>query len=376
LPDGRASRVVLVGVGRYQVLSQLEAVHNNLFALSEALRDPRVWGLPPANCVVVRDPDSPSKILDAITEAALEATDTLLVYYAGHGLIEPRRGEFHIALVGSNPLKIYTAVPYAQIRDALLDSRAERKIVILDCCYSGRALGLMGDAAETVVTEASAEGTYVLAAAAENRTAVAPDGARFTAFTGELLRIIEQGIGGQGPLLDLDSIYRELRAAMRAKGFPLPQKRERNTAGQLDLVRNRAFSAEPAPRPSATGGASPGQRSTSRQARADPPDTSVQARPSARGNAEVGVDTGPQARPAPQTPPVTPGVPTSRGLRGDQDERRGIVPPPYSAAQPNWPSDMDVAPADRAYDAAKTGLWAVAAIVTVVVVIVGLIVLH
>jgi len=146
---------------------------------------------------------------------------------------------------------MYTAVGYNLIRDLLLDSRAARRIVILDCCYSGRALGQMGSAGETVATEASAEGTYVLAAAAENKTAVAPPGARFTAFTGELLDIIEHGISGRGPLLDLDSIYRELLAAMQAKGYPIPQKRDRNTAGQLTLIRNRTYTptlAEPVAR--------------------------------------------------------------------------------------------------------------------------------
>ena len=81
---------------------------------------------------------------------------------------------------------MYTTIQYGQVRDLLLDSRADRKIVILDCCYSGRALGQMGNAAEKIATEASAEGTYVLAAAAENKAAIAPPGERFTAFTGEL----------------------------------------------------------------------------------------------------------------------------------------------------------------------------------------------
>jgi peptide/nickel transport system substrate-binding protein len=238
--------VVLIGVGRYKVLSGLGSVHNNLPALARSLRDERLWGLPPGNCVVVTDPVSATDVLDPIAQAAQEATDTLLLYYAGHGLIDPRRGELHLTLVGSDPQRMYTAVSYDHIRDLLLDSRAARRIVILDCCYSGRALGQMGSAGETVAMEASAEGTYVLAAAAENKTAIAPPGAHFTAFTGELLNIIERGITGKGPLLDLDSIYRELLAVMQAKGYPSPQKRDRNTAGQLTLIRNRAYAPAPA----------------------------------------------------------------------------------------------------------------------------------
>jgi hypothetical protein len=246
MPDIRRSRAVLIGVGRYRVLGQLDAVHNNLSALAEALRDERVWGLQPGNCVIVEHAVSAAAILDPIHEAAREATDTPLVYYAGHGLVDPWRGELHVALTESDPQRIYTAVPYSQVRDLLLNSHATRKVVILDCCYSGRALGQMsGGAAEAVATQASVDGTYVLAAAAENRAAVAPPGARFTGFTGELISVIEHGIAGHGPLLDLDSIYRELLAAMRAKGMPSPQKRDRNTAGQLTLVRNRAYRPTP-----------------------------------------------------------------------------------------------------------------------------------
>ncbi len=169
-----------------------------------------------------------------------DATDTLLLYYAGHGLVD-RRSELHLALTGSDQQRIYTAVSYNIVRDVLLESRATRRIVILDCCYSGRALGQMASPVTTIVNEASAEGTYVLAAAAENKAALAPQGARYTAFTGELLQIIQGGIADHGPLLDLDSIYSQLQLVMRGKGLPIPQKRDRNTAGRLNLINNRGF---------------------------------------------------------------------------------------------------------------------------------------
>ena len=288
LPDTGRSRAVLVGTGRYQVLSELGSVHNNLSVLTRALRDERVWGLWSGNCAVVEDPASTRDILDPVAKAAREATDTLLLYYAGHGLVDPKRGELHLTLTGSDPELMYTAVWYSLIRDLLLDSRARRKIVILDCCYSGRALGQMGSAGEAIATEASAEGTYVLAAVAENKTAVAPPGALFTAFTGELLNIVEHGISGQGPLLDLDSIYRELLAVMRAKGYPSPQKRDRNTAGQLTLIRNQAYiqhPAEPAehtPTPMAVDSAPRNESRSARQAPVSPETASTPAQAAAR----------------------------------------------------------------------------------------------
>ena len=184
-------------------------------------------------CVVVEDPATPADMLDPVADAAQFATDTLLLYYVGHGLVDPRRSELHLALPGSNPQRIYTAVPYASMRDVLLDSRAIRRVVILDCCYSGRALGQMATLASAVADEAGAEGTYVLSASAENKAALAQPGEQYTAFTGELLAIIRDGINTCGPMLDLDALYQHLLAAMRSKGLPIPQKRDRNTAGQL-----------------------------------------------------------------------------------------------------------------------------------------------
>jgi flagellar motility protein MotE (MotC chaperone) len=241
LPDPQHSRAVLVGVSSYAQLEALDAVRNNLADLAAELSAEDVWGLPIGNCAVVAEPNSPTEMLDPLTAAAKAATDTLLFYYSGHGLTPSTGGNLYLALPGSVAGRMYTSVPYDQVREALLNSRAVRKIVILDCCYSGLALGQMGDPASIVVNEASAEGTFVLAAAAENRTAVAPPGSRNTAFTAELLEAMRHGIPDAGPFLDLDSIYQQLTQSLRAKGLPVPQKRERNTGGQVTLIRNQAF---------------------------------------------------------------------------------------------------------------------------------------
>lgn len=247
LPDPQRSRAVLVGVSSYAKLEALDAVRNNLNDLAAELSSEDVWGLIADNCAVVAEPKSPTEMLDPLTDAAKAATDTLLFYYSGHGLTPPTGGNLYLALPGSVPGRMYTSVPYDQVREALLNSRAIRKIVILDCCYSGLALGQMSDPASVVVNEASAEGTFVLAAAAENRTALAPDGWRNTAFTAELLEAMRHGIPDAGPLLDLDSIYMQLDESLRGKGLPVPQKRDRNSGGRVPLIRNQAF-REPTPR--------------------------------------------------------------------------------------------------------------------------------
>jgi peptide/nickel transport system substrate-binding protein len=139
--DPLLSRAVLIGTSSYQTLSPIVAIHNNLPALAEVLRADNYWGLPANRCVIVEDPGTTADMLDPVRMAAHDATDTLLVYYAGHGLVDPRRSELHLTLTGSDPQRIYTAVPYVLIRDLLLDSRAARRIVILDCCNAAALWG-------------------------------------------------------------------------------------------------------------------------------------------------------------------------------------------------------------------------------------------
>ena len=152
LPDPRVSRALLVGVAQYRTLQNLPTVQNNLMALQEALSDPAVWGLPAGNCMVLQQPNSADYVLNSLQDTATAATDALVFYFAGHGLIDPGDDdELYLALPGSDIERAYrTAVPYGWVRREMQAAQARRKIVI-DCCYSGRALGQwMGDGAGDV----------------------------------------------------------------------------------------------------------------------------------------------------------------------------------------------------------------------------------
>ena len=240
LPDATESRAVLIGTSLYEFMPNLPAVANNVMALREVLCDQDIWGLPPQHCEVVSEPVDATEMLDSVHKMAHAATDTLILYFAGHGFLD-QRGKLHLSLRGSDEQRSYTGVPFENVRDLLLDSRASRRIVILDCCYSGRVLGVMSGETSAVVDEASVEGTYILAATSENRKALSLPEEKVTAFTGELLNVIHGGIPGEAQLLSLDVIFNHVRGVMHDKGLPAPQKRDRNTAGQLTVVRNQAF---------------------------------------------------------------------------------------------------------------------------------------
>ncbi|MFI1256158.1 CHAT domain-containing protein [Streptomyces netropsis] len=250
--DPAHSRAVLIGTYHFEHLEDLPSVKNNLDRLLHLLTDPDVWGLAPEHCVVLRQPTSAAEVADAVEAAAAEATDTLLVYFAGHGLTAPRTMELGLALVGSRANAPHTTLPFEWIRQAVLDAEAPRKVVLLDCCYSGRALtGGMAGVTE-LVQDAEIEGTYILVAAAETKKALAPVGERYTAFTGELIAVLETGVAGEPEYLSMSVIHTQVHTALARKGRPIPQQRNRNSAALIAFARNHAYlppGAEPPAEP-------------------------------------------------------------------------------------------------------------------------------
>ncbi|CAL9333772.1 caspase, EACC1-associated type [Streptomyces sp. enrichment culture] len=249
LPDPAASRAVLVGVDTYtRPLEPLPAVADNLVGFREVLTGPDSWHLPPEHCTVLRNPASATQVLDAVHAAATEATDALLVYFAGHGLLSPA-GDLYLALPDSTQGRLFRAVDYDQVRHLVAEECAAlSRVVVLDCCYSGRALhGYMGTGSGPA-DDGAIDGTYVLTASAETKRAMAPRGERHTAFSGALLKTLTEGVPHGPEVLDTESVHRHVWKELRARNRPLPQQRARNGGHRIALARNRW---SPAPGPEA-----------------------------------------------------------------------------------------------------------------------------
>ncbi|MEU1162031.1 caspase family protein [Streptomyces sp. NPDC005921] len=243
-PEPSASRAVIVGVQGYQHLEPLPAVANNVRRMAELLCDPDLWGLPAENCTVLLDPTSDREVLEAVHAAASQAQDGFLLYFAGHGLPEQPDG-LQLALPDTTSEHLFRALSYDRVRSVILRyCTALHKVVILDTCFSGRALkGFMGPDVG-VADFAEVDGTFLMTSSAENRTSMAPVGAEYTLFTGELVKVLDQGHPDTGDLLDMDTIYRSVDRALRAGGGPLPQQRARNAGARITFIRNRAHLGE------------------------------------------------------------------------------------------------------------------------------------
>ena len=238
LPRLDNSCAVIVGVGRFRdsVLVNLPGVTPGAQAL-QALLTSDVPAFRPDATVAVLD-GSRLEVLDAIHNAAEKATDTLLLYYAGHGLLTSSGG-FNLAASDTVYDRPFTAIPYDDVREALAVSPARRKAFILDCCFSGRAVH---ESMGTVAELAAATGTYVLSSTSSTRAAIASPSKLYPDFTGMLIDILERGVKGAPELLDVQTIYHILRERLADQGAPQPMMTSRGGA-RLALGLNHAADA-------------------------------------------------------------------------------------------------------------------------------------
>ncbi|GAA3131371.1 caspase, EACC1-associated type [Streptomyces echinatus] len=239
-PDPAGSRAVLIGVSRYEhpKLPGIPAVRANLADLRTVLTDPVGGTLPAEHCVVIDEPEVPTDLGVPVAEMAGEATDVLLVYYAGHGVVDGQ-GRLHLAVFHTDPARSsVTALPYEVLREAMVDSRAAVSVLVLDCCFSGRATGAMGDEQGLISGQIDIAGTYVLASSSATRPSQALPGATHTAFTGALLAALRR----PDPLT-LDALFEKVHHHLLARSLPLPQRRVMNTAGGLTLTKGAPSAA-------------------------------------------------------------------------------------------------------------------------------------
>ncbi len=240
LPHPRGSRAVLIGTSRYDSdLRDLLAVRNNLEVLQELLTSDAFGGFSSQRCTVVQDAPDPRSVCTTVREAAMTATDTLLVYFSGHGVLKEDL-TLHLALTGTDESDLrWTSIPFEAIREILEESPCPNKILILDCCNSGRVLDtIMGTRTKPPDT-LTIRGTYILTSSA-NAPSYAPVGERYTAFTGEFIRLLRDGLPNGPDLLSLNALYDPLTKSLARRGYPEPRQQSSDGHARLGLVRNRA----------------------------------------------------------------------------------------------------------------------------------------
>ncbi|WP_344866648.1 caspase, EACC1-associated type [Planomonospora alba] len=237
------TRVLLVGTGAHAPGSRLPAVPAAA-ATVEDLGGCLVEraGLDPANLVTLVDPPDPGRLSEVMFRTAQEAASVLVLCYVGHGVVGSN-GELHLATRATVDLTrgvaAYQALPYSVVREVLSACRAEDVVIVLDCCFAGRAGGVPRTAVDCAF-DAAWSGAYLLASSGRDAASWAPPDRRHTAFTGELIRLLREGDPTAPRVLTLDHVYRCLARTLPEKGFPRPRRQA------TDLGDRRPFAVNPA----------------------------------------------------------------------------------------------------------------------------------
>ncbi|MEU0221627.1 caspase family protein, partial [Streptomyces sp. NPDC006265] len=219
-PRGRANRALIVGVSEYDhtapdpygVIGQLPAVRHNRTTIEDALYRGGVFG---AGEVTVLPSPSQHDFTGALRRAVSEAEGLLLLYFAGHAVVNTSGGELYLQMRTARVLagELPGAVSFAQVLSEICvaENHAEKVLVILDCCYAGHAAGIWH---RFLDPEGNKEKVLLLMSVQPNRCILGGDADIATPFTRELAEVLDEG--GETWLSEL---YPTLKQRMDEAGY-------------------------------------------------------------------------------------------------------------------------------------------------------------
>ncbi|MFJ9418553.1 caspase family protein [Streptomyces sp. NPDC101227] len=226
---GKVNRALLICVSDYKHLRPLRAVKDNAEKLKGVLTDAGTDLFTEDEVRICRtqEPWEVQQELDAVTS---EARGLLLVYFSGHGRVGPDGGDLQL-MVGTSQRRHKTVSWRDVVLRYLDNARADRIVIILECCYAGNA----GEAFHLCRKPMS-----LLMAAQPNRRIFSGDEpAGGSVFTRAVVRVLERGIPGKR-FVAFDDLVQELRGELAGERTPMddvwqPRSAKQNTTDDVIL---------------------------------------------------------------------------------------------------------------------------------------------
>ncbi|MFC3493394.1 caspase family protein [Glycomyces rhizosphaerae] len=221
-------KALLVGTATYghDGLRPLKAPLNDLDALAEVLGDPDIGGY-----TVIEVRDRPVHLIQRAVQRFLvhsEPDDELLLYFSCHGLKDDEE-LLYFAGTDTEPepeLLESHAVPAEFVSKYLQTAIARRKILLLDCCFSGafRAGAKSANPRLDIGGTFTESGTYVISASDRIQQAFelksTADPKPLSVFTDAVVRGLRSGdadLDGDGQV-SADDLYKYVSESLRAAG--------------------------------------------------------------------------------------------------------------------------------------------------------------
>jgi hypothetical protein len=149
----------------------------------------------------------------------------LIVYYTGHGgFTGPDQAYFLAGRRTKSGSEGASSIRYVDLAASIRRHAAGlRKYLILDCCFAASAARFQSNLNDFVVSRVEDElppaGTALLCSSAAKFVSIAPEGERYTMFSGALLQCLKEGIPDHREALSLEEVGLRTHQIIRTK-FP------------------------------------------------------------------------------------------------------------------------------------------------------------
>jgi hypothetical protein len=234
-------------------LKPLRAPAKDAAELARVLGDPAIGGFE----VAVSRNEPHHQLMERVGEffAECDPKDTLLVHFSCHGIKDEWGRLFFASPNTKYEHPSYTAMQSEWFRERMEESRSQRIVVLLDCCYSGAFLEgstARGDDPVNPIGDLKGPGRAIITAT--NSTESAWEDTKATAdtpsyFTSALVRGIETGEADSDNdhSVGVEELFKYVRAALRERGVPQTPKRSNDADDDLIIAFNRNVIPRPLP---------------------------------------------------------------------------------------------------------------------------------
>src|SRR3954452_5878968 len=226
-------------------LRRLTAPEHDADSFAAVLEDPAVAGFDVTMLVNQPHHVVGEAIADFYTDA--RGDDLTLLYFTGHGLKDDE-GRLYLAMTNTRRSALMlTAISGAQLNDAMDACPSRRKVLILDCCYSGAfPAGRTAKSDEGVQTleRFQGKGRAVLTASDATQYAFEGNDVRgsgtssvFTRYLVEAIRSGEADLDNDGDIT-LDELYSYVYDRVVAEMPQQHPKKQEDVDGRILIARN------------------------------------------------------------------------------------------------------------------------------------------
>jgi formylglycine-generating enzyme required for sulfatase activity len=235
-----AKVALLIGVSEYKPgFDPLPAAVKDVEAIRRVLLNPEMGDFALEDITVLKNPQ-PLQMQYAIYNLFTnrQNDDLVLLYFSGHG-IKDESGRLYLASCETykenGSLVKPSAVEARQLHDSMNESRSQRQVIILDCCFSGaiaKGLTVKDDGRVDIQTQLGGKGRAILTSSTSTQSSFAEESSELSVYTRYLVEGIEKGAAdkdGDG-YITVDELHdyafekvKEASPAMTPKFYPVEE---------------------------------------------------------------------------------------------------------------------------------------------------------